>query len=192
MNNKFVKKSYFCPACCALYTHDDAVAQEFQCTCDSKKYDEFLIPVDEPIGKVLQLMNQKGYYTQFSCSGHLDDSDGKLCISHPYILFIVDSYTDIPWILSHPPIGMEYEVDFNGSENWYSIRVGVGTMRDPLMFDVPAAIEDDPEMITEDPCEISDEVYIKGYKKYMAPKMVLYDKILLEWAKTLPNLKKSK
>ena len=47
-------------------------------------------------------------------------------------------------------------------------------------------------MMTEESGEISDELYTKGYKKYIAPKMALYDKILLEWAKTLPNLKKSK
>lgn len=60
-------KNFVCPVC---------FNQLKQCTCNNC---DSLIEIDEPIQKLIRILNTKGYYTRYSCSGHYHPKGKKGC-----------------------------------------------------------------------------------------------------------------
>lgn len=74
---------------------------------DFSIYDEYqtdCFDVDDAIAEAIQILNRKGYYTLFSCSGHTDDQHYP---GHAYVQF------DQVMIPEEIPEGWYYEDDVN-------------------------------------------------------------------------------
>ena len=74
--------------------------------CPKKGCDGAVEDIDECILPAIRLLNEKGYYTTYCCSGHYWDNEGS-GYSYPYISFIpeieVDVFKNIPdgFVIDH-------------------------------------------------------------------------------------------
>lgn len=166
-----ITKKYMCPDCYKLFTESKATEMKFKHHCH-KAYDgNYLIPIDEPIAEAISLMNQKGYPTKYCCSGHWGD-EGIIFnnIMEFYVDFEVSIYA-LPYLLSHPPIGLIISCNINNIEY---LRYGMIPMhisaeeRGMPMYSIDMC---DDTQITEDLYESSqkwaDEVYTFSLKKWV-------------------------
>lgn len=78
--NKDAYMDYVCPYC--MNTLDN-------CTCNELQPPYYLIMIDRNIQEHIRILNQKGYYTKFSCEGHEGYS------FNTYIVFADDYFENI-------------------------------------------------------------------------------------------------
>ena len=96
--------AYLCMNCYEIYDRDLGYCPKVNCHQDIVEIDELMLPT-------IILLNQKGYMTDFCCSGH-----SYLEYNNPYIAFsdflvdifdgeeIKDMFKDLPepWVLEEP------------------------------------------------------------------------------------------
>lgn len=166
-----MKSKYFCTLCYDLYDENDARKSDFRCPkCKNASAEEYLMPIDEPIADIIQMMNQKGYITQFSCAGHRDPEDSNDSLSIPYIIFKPISLEIAPALLSeNKPLGFDLTISrdpSNDKEYQFSLR---------LKSDITDNLYDE---------SFTDE----QYNESIEPVFECSRKFLRVWAKWLPNL----
>lgn len=129
--------------------------------------------MDANMAKIINILNNKGYYTAFCCEGHIepDDYTGEEIFSSPYIYFY-SSY-DLN-ILSTNPLPDTWDIDNDDA------RCKIFVIRDNIHKEIP------PSIFNSDNNEIIDsEAYIKWLKENWDQKKRLED--IYNWAVNLPN-----
>lgn len=87
-------------------------------TCPNCKECVEFIPIDINMGKIINILNDKGYYTAFCCEGHIepDDYDGRKSFKAPMIVFYLWEDIDILKLIPLPdswcldPLDKECEI----------------------------------------------------------------------------------
>lgn len=84
------------------------------------------VEIDEPLAPTLQLLNQKGYHTVYSCSGHVaveTNADGKKDFNEAYIVFLFSAEEKpiADYIAQHMP--SEFTIDDDKSDFAYVVTI---------------------------------------------------------------------
>ena len=140
--------------------------------CPNCKDDFKFKIVDNNMGEILNILNNKGYYTAFSCEGHMEEDvfSGVEEFNTGYIYFYFFEDYDI---LESYPLPKTWSIDSN------AIKHNVFIIRDNICNEMPKSIYNDN--IIHD---------IKAYngwiKKHWDKKARIED--LYNWAVNLPEL----
>ena len=76
---------------------DFHTVNEYYGTCPNCKESVKFEQLDGTIGRIINILNTKGYYTAFCCEGHIepDEYDAVEGFANPYIYFYFWDYTDV-------------------------------------------------------------------------------------------------
>lgn len=96
--------AYMCMGCYEVYDRDLGYCPKTHCSCGVVEIDELMIPT-------IKILNEKGYMTEFCCSGHVHDNG---CTSYVCLYdFITEIFEeeDINNIKEMLPESWEMEID---------------------------------------------------------------------------------
>lgn len=108
--------------------------------CTNCNDDVDFIQIDANMAQIINILNTKGYYTAFSCEGHIesDDYSGKKEFTNPYIYFYFWDYT-------------ENLIDNPLPESWHidplDKRCKIFNINDNILDSAPKYIDDHDELI---------------------------------------------
>lgn len=134
--------------------------------------------VDPNIAPILSILNQKGYYTQWSCEGH---KEGPMIVPKKYeygnlsVAYITFNGRDRKAILDDHPLPKDWYVDQDYDEEVNGI-IDTWIIRHRCVYPYDGDIENTDSKVVE---------YIKEWEKLNPIKDRM--KSIEEWAKSLPN-----
>lgn len=99
--------SYMCMGCYEVYDRDLGYCPKPSCYSDVVEIDELMIPT-------IKMLNEKGFATQYCCSGHVYDNGCAAYIRlHPSLLDVY-SEDEVKDMFANLPEGWKFTSDQNG------------------------------------------------------------------------------
>lgn len=128
--------AYMCLGCYEVYDRDLGYCPKANCNCVVAEIDELMLPA-------IKMLNQKGYMTQFCCSGHVyDDGCTAYVVLDDYMTNILEE-DEIEYIKSILPESWKMEIDRSGRIHFqymlnkdYEYKLYVETYEDILKANV--------------------------------------------------------
>ena len=126
-----------------IYTGDildqvGAFTPEVSYTCECKRCNEIstFIPIDTNIAKTIKILNDKGYYTAFSCEGHIEENpiSNKAEFAVPYIYFYLWNDFDV---LGDYPLPESWNITIEDAMR------NIFTIYDTIVDEVPGGLDND-------------------------------------------------
>lgn len=135
--------------------------------------------VDDDIAETISILNKKGYYTSFSCSGHVKDSrlyelydiNDKSIFDDTYLGYIVDS-DEVNSKILLPYTFTQIYIMFTSKHDFINLPNGF-------------------YMVDNNTIEMIIDYYVNGERKDLNDidkEIKVANRVLLEWAKSLPKV----
>lgn len=144
------------------------VNQEFHGECPNcKEYTPFEV-IDINMAQIIKILNDKGYYTAFSCEGHIEQEDisAMQMFGCPYIYFYFDE--DMEILESHP-LPETWSIDD------INVKIGIFEIHDNILKSVPEEVL----------CHDDHNVFISWMRDNWDKEKRLED--IYNWADSLPD-----
>lgn len=143
-----------------------------------------IIEVDEDIAETISILNKKGYYTKFCCSGHVKDS--RLYEMYHRNNDIEYDDTNLGYMVNKDEDGFDILMPYTFTSVYVMFKENYNFNNLPSCFYVV-----DEKVVNDYTIEKIIEYYNAGIRKSMSEvykEIKDTNNILLEWAKKLPDL----